>query len=72
MGNFNFEFQGWAKVSQNYFEASTGGSGSGYASTQRITEQLANSVPRAAERSANHAGNIVTQLRIHADRESGD
>jgi hypothetical protein len=73
MGNFNFEFRGWANVSRDYTSASTGGSGSGYGSSERISESLACSVPRAAEHSADHAGDMVVRLREHTDRvNNGD
>lgn len=68
MGDFRFEFEGHARVSTDYREANTGGSGSGYASSERVTESLANSVPLSADRSASHAGDMVVRLRQHIDR----
>jgi pectate lyase len=70
MGSFSFEFQGWAKVSRDYHEASTGGSGNGNSTNQYALERLAESVPIAADRSASHAGDMVVRLREHADRSS--
>ena len=67
MGNFSFEFSGWAKVSRDYHDAKTGGSGNGYGSSEEVTDRLTNSVPIAAERSAGHAADMVVRLREHTD-----
>ncbi|RLJ09844.1 MAG: hypothetical protein DRP15_02185 [Candidatus Aenigmatarchaeota archaeon] len=59
MGSGSFRFEGWAEYTER--GARTGGSGEFYGSTERISDELAYSVPMAARGCADSAGRMLSE-----------